>query len=630
MSNILNKVLILLLAMLPMSAVADGAASGMLWREAQAMELAQAPYWQQLLHLRHSLTGRTVSDVISPRFFLSPNGQEDAAAELKATIEAFFEPVGEDPNQHPQCRFPARYRWLQQRLSWPDVASPHPVCERYLHWARPGRFRSVSLVFATGYFSNPASYYGHILLRFDSGDVPDQGLLEESLNFGALVPEQELPLVYVMKGLFGGYEAAFSGTQFYRHNHDYAESELRDLWVYVLDLRQDEVDQLAAHSWELLQARFDYYFLQQNCGYRMAELLETVVDQPLREPVLPWSIPSAVFDRLMQATHDGHPLVRQIDFIPSRLSRMQADYRTLDAQQRRFVQDWVAQRADFDGAHYGGFDRSQKVAVVDTLLDYVEFRRAGEPEDATYRQLRMPLLAERASLPPGPIKPVDLEGKAPPHDGALPGMFRLGAVQRAAEGMAMLLQIRPAYFDRLSLDAAKVPYSTLAMMDTELHYQQGRVRLRRLDIARVENLNVAQTPLPGDGGWAWRVHFGLDSHDLACADCLVGQVSGGMGRAHELTQGLVGYVMADVFTQTPYAGSGNLGRALNVGGVLDVGRSWKSSLELGRRIHFNGRRDSVPVVQWRNRFGGERDWDVWLGYERNTASQWQVSIARYW
>ena len=71
--------------------------------------LSQHPYWQKLLHYYHpgEPFGQwsTRSDVISPNFFLHPQGNTDPELELQATLQAILEPVGEDPDQHVRCRF---------------------------------------------------------------------------------------------------------------------------------------------------------------------------------------------------------------------------------------------------------------------------------------------------------------------------------------------------------------------------------------------------------------------------------------------------------------------------------------------------------------------------------------------
>ena len=50
--------------------------------------------------------------------------------------------------------------------------------------------------------------------------------------------------------------------------------ENRDMWEYTLDLDQSELDWLIDHLWELKDINFDYYFFDENCSFRLLELVE--------------------------------------------------------------------------------------------------------------------------------------------------------------------------------------------------------------------------------------------------------------------------------------------------------------------------------------------------------------------
>ena len=84
-----------------------------LLQSATTKKIAQHSYWLRLLHYR-STTPASESEIVSQDFFLDPNGAQNPQAELNATLRAFYEPVGENPDQHAQCRFIARFHWLQQ------------------------------------------------------------------------------------------------------------------------------------------------------------------------------------------------------------------------------------------------------------------------------------------------------------------------------------------------------------------------------------------------------------------------------------------------------------------------------------------------------------------------------------
>jgi hypothetical protein len=121
------------------------------------------PAWRKLLHYKG---GRSRAD--TPAFFLSPRGRDDPAAELEATRAAMADPARRHPptRQHPQCAFPARHRFLRERTGF---AAPRVACPDFEEWRDRLGARTVSLIFTSAYAENPASMFGHTLLRLDRG-----------------------------------------------------------------------------------------------------------------------------------------------------------------------------------------------------------------------------------------------------------------------------------------------------------------------------------------------------------------------------------------------------------------------------------------------------------------------------
>jgi uncharacterized protein DUF4105 len=596
-------------------------------RQARAKELARDPYWLRLLHYRRTLFGGVASDIVSPEFFLAPGGATDPVAELTATLTAMFEPPGPNPDDHPQCRFVARYKWLRRSLEWGTLTAPAVPCPRYSAYTSNGQIESLSLVYATGYLSNPASFFGHILLKFNtSRTVVASELLDQSLNSFATVPPAENPVAYVLKGLFGGYDSTFSHEQFFAFNHLYVENDLRDLWEYELALTRDEVDQLVSHSWEILGKRHVYYFMKENCAYRMAKLLELVINEPLL-PDAPWSLPGVVFERISRLEHHGAPLVGAVRRIPSRQNRLRGGFMALTDEQRSEARELVDHDLDLERPAYRALSDSAKIGVIDTLLDYYEYRI--EMVRAKHR-----LLIERTALParrgPAANDAAQSSGAAPPHEGPLPFMLRAGAVRNSRFGTGIKLRARPVNYDALALDAGRIPHSTLTMFDLELVRLDQHWRLRRFDVVKVEHLNMSSTWLPADGGWAWKFRAGLESQDLDCRACTVAKAEGALGRAVELSPRLAGFAMLDGWVQTEHANSGTLGTAARIGVIATPTPAWKTQLELGRRKFLNGERRGERMVRWENRFGGERRWDVRVGYEQHVARELSAGLSLYW
>jgi hypothetical protein len=161
-----------------------------------------------------------------------------------------------------------------------------------------GDIDSISLLYATGYLGNPASYYGHTLLKFNSSHKLQSKLLDVSVNYGAIVPSGENPLSYIFKGMLGGYDGGFSHIEFYFHNHNYGELELRDIWEYELGFSNADVQLMVAHLWELMGKKNTYYFFRKNCAYRIAEILELAGDLKIIPDDRPWVFPQTIAAKL--------------------------------------------------------------------------------------------------------------------------------------------------------------------------------------------------------------------------------------------------------------------------------------------------------------------------------------------
>ena len=296
----------------------------------QALPLAKQKKWRQLLHYEPGAFGDQQSVIVSPEFFLAANGATDAKAELVATLQAFYEPAtGEDNGAHALCRFPARLHWLRTKLLFAEVPLPTVRCEKFRQWSRFWYFRSISVISVSGYFGNPASAFGHLLIKLNNsppGESDD--LLATGVNFGAAIPDDEPLPIYIGKGLFGGYRATFSNRKFYAQYNVYADSEARDMWEYELNLSHYQERLLIYHLWEIIDKEFVYYFLRENCGLRMAQVLEMVLDTDLDSNDSGWYLPISVFHGLRKANEKiGGDLIAGVRYIPSKERRFVSRYK---------------------------------------------------------------------------------------------------------------------------------------------------------------------------------------------------------------------------------------------------------------------------------------------------------------
>jgi len=89
---------------------------------------------------------------------------------LLATLRIFFLSSSnlKKDEEHPQCVFPARYKWLKRELSFDPLEHPEQACPRLEGWLNELNPERITLVFSSFYMNNPASMFGHTLLRIDT------------------------------------------------------------------------------------------------------------------------------------------------------------------------------------------------------------------------------------------------------------------------------------------------------------------------------------------------------------------------------------------------------------------------------------------------------------------------------
>lgn len=623
--------------------------------------LSSSDFWHKLIHYKKSNRlfnkNEVQSAVTTDSFFLSPQGMLDPNAELAATIDAMRAPVGEKANDHAQCRFPARYLWLKSKiLSFADSVQSVD-CVGFQSWSSNNEIQSISLFFATGYLGNPASYYGHILMRFNDANDRPAGLLATSLDYGAIIDAEDSALVYIAKGLFGGYKAGFTHDQFYKQNHNYGETQLRDLWEYRLNLDEQQTTFIVAHSWELLRNKFVYYFLRNNCAYAMSELVELVIEEPLFDRKVPWVAPHTVFRRAYDASNNGMPLVSEVTLHGSLQSRLYRQFDILNKEESQFVRGFIdkhktisdvfvhsnirndANRVNtFNDPAYKLAALDSKAHILEVLLSYYQYRIVADPENKSHKLRKQQVLIERLRLPPDNIAKQSSEknnlrkksSSLPPHLGQPPITLRASAVYNSEFAKGLNIRFRPAYFDTLSSDIGRPANSTLAMGNVEMAWFEGFMRLKRFDVIDLEAMNTSVTGLPGDGSYLWKLNVGTRMQNLACKSCLTTGIEGGLGKSYRISPWGEYLVAVDARLQTSYQKSGALALTPRMGFVSAGNKYGKTLISLGYREFVTSSTQDDWVIKLEHRIGDGRDWDFRASYEFDRENQFGLAISRYW
>lgn len=596
---------------------------------ADLLELSRHSQWLKLLRYEEiGLSGSLQSAINSPEFFLSEAGSQDPLAELQATLQALQLDTQGAPDRHALCRFPARALWLRQvlgdSLQLPDKVS----CPELDKWTRHNSVESISVVFATGYLGNPASYYGHTLLKFNfhSPSAADR-LMDTSVNYGAIMENNDDPLSYIVKGIFGGYDGGFSHIGFYFHNHNYGENELRDLWEYQLQLPAQDVELIVAHAWEVLGKRYTYYFFRRNCAYRMAEILELSSAVALTDHRRPWTIPQSLIQMLMESRIDGQPLVSEVVYHPSRQSRLYDRYLDLNADERTVLRQLVSLQPAQPEESMAGQPLHQQQRLLDTLLDYYQFVRdssagAADPANLAHRNT----LAARYRLPPGAPQFSSREHQSADR-GRKPGWLQL-SLQYQNDRQQLGIRLRPAYYDPLDADAGHVRNGALSMGDLRLTARDGQLRLRQLDAINIETISPGLTGLPGDSSQAWNLRFGAEPLRLDCDSCRVVRLQGDRGIGLPLGQSLMAAVYVGGALQEQRLGEGHALARLSAR-LIYTGDGFSARLHTAHHQPTNAANGyNLTSIEARKPLGSNSDLRLLL--EHNRGTELSLGLGWYW
>ena len=538
----------------------------------QAMEdqldvLASSSTWHRLLHVREPRdTGTStntrdklyIPDIISEGFYLSGDGPVDPRRELTLTLALLsnisspgnpLDTADTDSPEPQWCAYPSRVLWLQKVAGTLFETPDFSQCSALMEWASLSDVTGLSIVQVSGYFANPGSAFGHIILQANTGRSEDvRGLLDLGINFGASVPQGENMFSYIAKGLFGGYDAAFSDQEFYAQDRVYSAIENRDMWVHRLNLSDYQTQLILFHLWELKDARFEYYFLLLNCGYHIAELLELALDESFDLHRRMWYPPIEVFLRLEEIDSAqrklGHPLITDINFIPSNQRSLYHIFDAMSDEQKQQVRSFVD--STMDDVAEPNID--YPASTLDFLLQYIDYKTApdiaqvdddkseeGAANTERWRILRQRILLQRLKLPAGVST---LENKVsydssewdPPMRGPRPGLVSAGITRREDDSAASF-EFAPYSFNALQRNKGLLKDASFELGRLSLLVDDGDVFIDKFNVIKVEKLTSNGIALKGERQPAWFASIGVEQPFAFCKRCIRGAASVGYGQS---------------------------------------------------------------------------------------------------
>ncbi|MCK5569611.1 MAG: DUF4105 domain-containing protein, partial [Spirochaetes bacterium] len=528
--------------------------------------LHEERYWHVLLHYKKELLG-TKSLIDDSKFFLSSNGKKDPEAELEATIRGFFRTFLAEED-HPLCRYPARYEWLKDELGIDESMLPEVSCAEMDKTFSKVKPESAVLVFPAAFMNSPASMFGHTLIRIDSSN--ESKLLSYAVNYAARTAETS-GFAFAFKGIFGFYPGYYSVLPYYEKVKEYNNMRDRDMWEYTLSLTREEVRRMLLHIWEMKEVYSDYYFFDENCSYNLLFLIEAARPSlRLTDSFFYWVVP---VETIKAINNEG--LIRSKRYRPSISTKIRhlmesatPDVREI-AIKRGYDEIMPAEITDLD------FTADKKTLALDMATEIIQYRYARN--DITKKEYNAKFLANlsvRSTFGISPTKEGDLKPPSAPEKGHDSSRFSIGSGDREGESFAEL-SFRPAYHTLLDPDEGYLEGSQVVFGDmTVRYYDQNYLKLESLDVIDLFSLS------PRDGFFkplSWKVKTGIKSRTLPTGEHHLFYLNPGFGLTYKSKWLGLYYVMAefdmDFSKHLDYGYS--IGGGVSAGFVKNISDYWK-------------------------------------------------------
>lgn len=501
-------------------------------KTATSLDLSQHREWINLLHYQRDSDDSYTSNVVDNKFFISDDGKQSPESELNATIRALYATNVAQPDEHAQCRFISRYHWLKQQLKNELTQLPSISCPLYEEWRKLMPAHKATLIFPAYHLNSPSSMYGHTLLRIDPpAKDKNSDWLSMAVNFGANINNDDNSILFAFKGLSGGYPGIFIVTPYYNKIKEYNRHENRDIWEYPLNLTPDETERLVLHLWELKEVNFNYYFFDENCSYRLLELLE--VARPGLELTDDFGLTAIPIDTVRSIEKAN--MITGIVYRPSQSTNVNYLLKQLSSEQQDYVYD-LAHNADLvNDDSFNQFDEHTQNLMLETAYHYLRVKQNDEIRSSkiaanSYKILQT--INQNSAFTSTNAKFTESQR---PENGHLSKRLSFAAGEKAELGFAEL-KFRMSFHsleDSLAgfLEGAQINLGSLTLRAYEENNgDDSNIKIQSFDLIDIFSLtprNQFFQPL------SWRVYAGLEQQIINGEEHLAGHVTAGVGHAYQ-------------------------------------------------------------------------------------------------
>jgi hypothetical protein len=198
------------------------------------------------------------------KFYLS--GKKSLKEELIADIKGFFKDKNDfrNINNHPQCRFPARFLFLKKELNLSDNIFPKINCPKLLEYKKKAPADNIYMVFVSANLKDPSSMMGHTFFKYEGLNYKKKEV-SHAISFFTFINTLN-PFKLLYENIGPGMKGFFVLRPYKEILYSYLENENRNIWEYKLKLNNYQKKLIYYHIWELKDIKMKYYFTSFNCA----------------------------------------------------------------------------------------------------------------------------------------------------------------------------------------------------------------------------------------------------------------------------------------------------------------------------------------------------------------------------
>ena len=491
------------------------------------------------------------SEIVNPEYFTSPIGRTNPFAEFSAFKSLILDYLKNGDHQEILCKFPARMTLFSKNFEWFSEAD-RPKCTEYNEQNKPELITSVSLIFVSGYFDNPSSYYGHTLLKFNYGkDILNQTSIDSSINYGATITDSQSSPLYVINGLFGGYIAKYVRNNHFLYTHNYTNNQTRDMWEYKLVLTPQQIKFISEFTWELMNTEFKYYFFNDNCAHRISKILELALGINLSDSHGFWLLPMQVVRSLgRENNRESSNLIEEEKYHPSLKRTFFDGYNLLSKKEKEDLVGFF-----INSSHQEQIEAVKKLNSTTLLLilDYLDIQVARRTSRNKDEQVMADLQTQRSvilsQLWRYPVETIQkLKGKGHSADSLLSSqpasVIRTGYGIREDSHFAKI-SYRVANNDFFNIPGPGQEISKFIMGEMETEITDESIRLTQATVIDIVNFNTNPLPIRVTKEFSWGLKVDYSPRSVICSKCSTFGVEAKGGTASRISSrtmlyGLIG------------------------------------------------------------------------------------------